>query len=59
MVFSVLLDRRGALAWDEHEAIFNAVVDRDTTRARVLVEEHILSALVHYQQAVEAHDPLT
>jgi DNA-binding GntR family transcriptional regulator len=59
MVFSVLLDRRGALAWDEHEAIFDAVVDRDTMRARVLVEEHILSALVHYEQAVEAHDPLT
>jgi DNA-binding GntR family transcriptional regulator len=59
MVFSVLLDRRGALAWDEHEAICDAVVDRDMMRARVLVEEHILSALVHYEQAVEAHDPLS
>jgi DNA-binding GntR family transcriptional regulator len=59
MVFSVLLDRRGALAWDEHEAIFDAVVERDTARARALVEAHILSALVHYEQAVESHEPLS
>ena len=59
LVFSVLLDRRGALAWDDHEAIFDAVVERDAARARALVEAHILSALVHYEQAVESREPLS
>ena len=56
MIFSILLDRRGALSWDDHEAICNAVVDRDGARARVLVEDHILSALEHYEQAVEPRE---
>jgi DNA-binding GntR family transcriptional regulator len=55
MVFSVLLHRRGALAWDEHEEIYDAIADGDPVRSRRLVEHHILSALEHYEQALE-HD---
>jgi DNA-binding GntR family transcriptional regulator len=53
MVFSVLLHRRGALAWDEHEEICDAIAEGDPVRARRLVEHHILSALEHYEQALE------
>ncbi len=53
MVFSILLDRRGALAWDEHREICEAIADSDTTRARQLVEHHILTALEHYEAGPE------
>jgi DNA-binding GntR family transcriptional regulator len=56
MVFSILLDRRGALAWDEHEEIYDAIADKDPELARLLVERHILSALTHYEQALESVD---
>jgi DNA-binding GntR family transcriptional regulator len=59
MIFSILLDIRGALAWDDHEAICDAVVEGDAARARTLVEEHILSALEHYEQAVEPREALS
>jgi DNA-binding GntR family transcriptional regulator len=55
MVFSILLDRRGALAWDEHREICDAIADGDAARSRQLVEHHILSALELYEQAVEPH----
>jgi DNA-binding GntR family transcriptional regulator len=53
MVFSVLLHRRGALAWDEHEEIYDAIAAGDPVRSRRIVEHHILSALEHYEQALE------
>jgi DNA-binding GntR family transcriptional regulator len=53
MVFSILLHHRGALAWDEHSEICDAIADRDAARAHQLVEHHILSALEHYEQALE------
>jgi DNA-binding GntR family transcriptional regulator len=56
MVFSILLHRRGALAWDEHEDIYHAMEDSDPGRARTLVEHHILSALDLYEQAIETRD---
>jgi DNA-binding GntR family transcriptional regulator len=56
MVFSILLHRRGALAWDEHEQIYNAIADKDPELSRLLAERHILSALALYEQALEHGD---
>ncbi len=56
MVFSILLGRRGALAWDEHEAIYEAIAAGDAARSRALVEHHILSALEHYEQGTEPRE---
>jgi DNA-binding GntR family transcriptional regulator len=53
MVFSVLLHRRGALAWDEHQEIYDAIAAGDAARSRRIAEHHILSALEHYEQALE------
>ena len=59
MVFSVLLDRRGALAWEEHSEICEAIAEGEAARARELVEHHILSALEHYEKGSEAVDAST
>ena len=53
MVFSVLLHHRGSLAWEEHLEICDAIADGDPIRSRRLAEEHILSALELYEQALE------
>jgi DNA-binding GntR family transcriptional regulator len=58
MVFSILLDRRGSLAWEEHKDICDAIAAGDQARSRQLAELHILSALKHYEQALEASDAL-
>jgi DNA-binding GntR family transcriptional regulator len=47
LVFSMLAEERGETGWDEHEAIRDAIADRDAGRAERLVSEHIVRALDH------------
>jgi DNA-binding GntR family transcriptional regulator len=51
LVFSVLLDSRGTLGWEEHEHIRDAIVAGDVTRARAETMEH-LGAVI---RGLEAH----
>lgn len=41
VVFSVLQDDRGLLAWDEHEAIFRAIAAQDAEAAERATAEHM------------------
>lgn len=43
-IFSTLLQARGQISWDEHEAIVEAVVSGDPDRADSLTREHISRA---------------
>lgn len=54
LVFSVVLDSRGAITWEEHEAIFDAVRDQDGESARSLTQRHIMNALEIFEQAAGA-----
>jgi len=45
LAFSVLLDSRGALSWDEHEHIREAIAARDAERARAETLEHMAAVI--------------
>jgi DNA-binding GntR family transcriptional regulator len=45
LVFSVLLDQRGPMGWDEHEAIREAIADGDPVQAMVCTREHMRSVI--------------
>ena len=52
MVFSVITDKRGDITWEEHEAIYEAVVSGNAECARELVRQHVTNALESFQQTV-------
>lgn len=45
LVFSMLAEERGETGWEEHEAIRDAIADRDAPRAEHLINDHISRAL--------------
>jgi DNA-binding GntR family transcriptional regulator len=45
LVFSVLLDQRGPMGWDEHEAIRQAISDGDPSAAREHTRQHMRSVI--------------
>ena len=45
LVFAVLLDERGPMGWDDHEAIRQAIVDRDPEQAMTRTRQHMLSVI--------------
>lgn len=45
MVFSLLLERRGATGWGEHERVCDAIAAGDADQAREMVADHILAVL--------------
>lgn len=54
VVFSVMVEHRGALSWAEHERIRDAIASRDPVLSRKLMEQHIDSALESFE-ATRAH----
>ncbi len=54
LVFSVVTESRGALTWDEHEAIYNAIAEGNPSEAGQLSRKHIMNALESFQAAVGA-----
>lgn len=51
MVFSILLEARGSMGWQEHEAITDAIAAGDVDAARSTVYEHIMSVLENLERA--------
>jgi len=45
LVFTIVVDKRGEITWEEHEAIYEAVKAQDAEGSKKLVREHILNAL--------------
>src|SRR5262245_52818459 len=45
LVFSVLIDTRGLLGWEEHDAMLEAIEARDEDAARVATRRHMSSVL--------------
>jgi len=45
LVFTMVVNERGRIAWDEHEAIYESVKAQDTEGSSKLVCQHILNAL--------------
>ena len=41
LIFSMMVHRRGPVAWDDHEAIRNAIVRRDTEASARLMNAHL------------------
>lgn len=56
-VYAVELPRRAEDSWTEHEAICQAVADRDADRASRLVAAHIASATHAYLRRARTEDP--
>ncbi len=52
MVFSLILDERGHITWEEHEAIYEAVASGNAACASELVREHVTNALESFQQTM-------
>ena len=49
LVFSLVVDERGEITWQEHDAISQAIADGDGDSANRLVREHIISALETFE----------
>lgn len=45
MVFSILLESRGAVSWNEHQRIRDAIADEDPGGARRAIADHMSSVL--------------
>lgn len=48
MVFSVLLERRGSMAWDQHRRLLDTIAAADPVQARIEMEGHIREAMSHW-----------
>jgi len=57
LVFSMVTDLRGNITWDEHEAIYNALVEGNAQCAKELVREHIVNALDSFEEAINSEAP--
>ncbi len=53
MVFSMVLDLRGHITWEEHEAIYESVAAGDVEGGKELIRLHIMNALEWFNQAVD------
>jgi DNA-binding GntR family transcriptional regulator len=49
LVFSMLAHHRGSVGWDAHQAIRDAIADRDRDRACRLMDEHIVEAIDEFE----------
>lgn len=45
LVFAVLLDERGPMGWDDHDAIRQAIIDGDPNEAMSRTREHMFSVI--------------
>ncbi len=50
LVFSVLLETQGSVAWEGHRRLRDAISDGDPARARAEMENHIKEAMRHWEQ---------
>ena len=48
MVFSVLLERQGSMAWEQHRRLRDAIAAADPVQARREMEDHIREAMSHW-----------
>jgi DNA-binding FadR family transcriptional regulator len=48
MVFSVLLERQGSMAWEQHRRLRDAIAAADPVRGRAEMESHIKEAMSHW-----------
>jgi DNA-binding GntR family transcriptional regulator len=53
MVFSLLVDARGGLSWDEHDRIRDAIAAGDGEAARLAVHTHLGAVIESVQAAAE------
>lgn len=44
----------GVHQWEEHQAIRDAIANRDADLARILIDKHIEEAMVRYREALQA-----
>jgi DNA-binding GntR family transcriptional regulator len=51
LVFSVLLDQRGPMGWEEHEAISRAIADGDPALAMARTRQHMASVVRDLERA--------
>jgi len=54
LVFSLLMEDRGAAGWHEHERILDAIASADAEAARTTVFEHIMSVLGDLEERRQA-----
>ncbi|HKC30012.1 MAG TPA: FCD domain-containing protein, partial [Jatrophihabitans sp.] len=55
LVFSVLVHHRGAVGWDDHQAIRDAIVRRDVELAAVLTTRHLDEVVGQLESHVAAN----
>lgn len=48
MVFSVLLEQQGSMAWEQHRRLRDAIAAADPVQARREMEDHIREAMSHW-----------
>lgn len=49
MVFSVLLEKQGSVAWEQHRRLSDAIAAGDPALARREMESHIKQAMAHWE----------
>ena len=49
LMFSVLLERRGGISWEEHEEICDAIRSGDPDLARTRMRDHIANAISAFE----------
>lgn len=50
MVFSILLETRGAMSWNEHQRVRDAIAAGDVDGARTSIVDHLMSVLDNLEQ---------
>lgn len=50
LMFSVLIERRGGISWEEHEAICDAIRSGDAELARTRMRDHIANAISAFER---------
>jgi DNA-binding GntR family transcriptional regulator len=49
MVFSVLLEQQGSMAWEQHRRLRDAIASADPIQGRLAMENHIREAMSHWE----------